>query len=57
MIAVSKKGLTFLFCLMSQHRSKGDIPDAFDTLDGGVELVVNNDSALVILLDTDCLEV
>lgn len=42
---------------MGQHRSKSDITDALDTLDGGVELVVNNNPAFVILLDADCLEV
>ena len=42
---------------MSQHWSKGDVSDAFDTLDGGVELVVDDDSALVVFLDADRFQV
>jgi len=49
--------LTFFLCLVGQHGSKGDITDAFDALDGGVELVVDDDSALIVFLDADRFEV
>jgi len=52
-----KEGLTLLLSLVSQHRSEGNISDALDSLDGGVVLIVDNDSALSVELDTDGLEV
>jgi hypothetical protein len=52
-----KTRLTFFLCLVSQHRSKGDITNAFDALDRGVELVVNNNSALIVFLDADRFEI
>lgn len=42
---------------MSQHGSKGHITDTLDVLDGGVELVVDDDTALVVQLDADSLQV
>ena len=42
---------------MCQHGSKGDITNAFDALDGGVELIVDDDSAFVVLLDADRFQV
>jgi hypothetical protein len=48
---------TFLLGFVCQHRPKGHIADAFDAADVRVELIVDYDSALVILLHTDRLEV
>jgi hypothetical protein len=39
--------------LVGQHGTKGDITDAFDVLDGGVELVIDDDAAFAIQLDAD----
>jgi hypothetical protein len=49
--------LTFFLGFVSQHRTKGDISDTFDALDGSVKLGINDDPALVIFLDSDCLEI
>jgi hypothetical protein len=38
---------------MSQHRSESDVTDTFNILDRGIELVVDDDAALTIELDTD----
>lgn len=48
---------TLLLSLVGQHGSKGNVSDALDSLDRGVELVVNHNSALVVELNTDGLEV
>jgi hypothetical protein len=50
-------GDTLLLGLVGKHGSEGDISDALDTLDRGVELVVDDDSTLVVELDADGLEV
>jgi hypothetical protein len=40
-----------------QHGSESHVADALDALDGRVELVVDDDSASLVRLDTDGLEV
>jgi hypothetical protein len=45
--------LTFFLGFVSQHGSEGDVSDTFNALDGGVELVIDDDSAFVVLLDAD----
>lgn len=50
-------GLTLLLGLVGKHGTESDITDSSDTLGRSVELVINNDSSSLVLLDTDCLEV
>ena len=44
---------TFLLGFVSKHRTKSDVPDAFNAFDRGVELVVDDDSAFVVFFYTD----
>ena len=48
---------TLFLGLVSQHGSEGNITNALDVLHGCGELVVNDDAALVVLLDTSSLDV
>ena len=47
---------TLLLGLVCQHGSESSISDTLDSLDTGVELVVNDDPSLVVHLDTNILE-
>lgn len=42
---------------MRQHGAKSDITNALDALGGSVELVVNDDSAALVELDANLVEV
>lgn len=42
---------------MGKHGSEGNISDALDALDGGVELGIDDDTSLVVDLDANLLEV
>ena len=48
---------TFLLSLVCQHRTECNIPNTLDALHASVELVVDNDTALVVNLNTNSLEV
>lgn len=48
---------TLLLSLVGKHRSESDISNALDVLDGGVELVVDDDSTLIVELDADGFQV
>lgn len=48
--------LTLLLGFVSQHRTKSDISDTLDTLDGSVELIVDDNSSSVICLYAELLE-
>lgn len=43
--------------LVRKHRAKGRVTNALDALAGGVVLVIHNNTAAVVRLDTDSLEV
>ena len=42
---------------MCQHRSESNVTNAFDVLHRGVELIVNDNAAPVVLLNTNGLKV
>jgi hypothetical protein len=46
-------GDTFFFSLVGQHGTECSVTDTLDSLDAGVELVVDNDTTSVVELDTD----
>lgn len=46
-------GDTFLFSLVRQHGTESGVTDTHDSLDARVELVVDDDTASVVELDTD----
>lgn len=46
-------GNGLFFSLVRQHGAESGISDTLDTLDAGVELVVNDNSTSVVKLDTD----
>jgi hypothetical protein len=48
---------TFFLGLVCQHGSEGDVTDALDVLLRGGELVVDDNTAAVVHLDTSSLEV
>ena len=50
-------GNTLLFGLVRQHGAKGGVTNALDALAGSVVLVVNDDAASLVLLNTNSLEV
>ena len=41
---------------MGKHRSESDVTDTFDTLDGSVELVIDNNAALGVDFDANLVE-
>jgi hypothetical protein len=41
---------------VGEHGSESDITDGSDTLDRSVELIVNDNSSSLVLLNTDVLE-
>lgn len=49
--------LTFFLGLVSKHGTESDITDALDVVHAGVELVIDNDSALLVYLNTNCFKV
>lgn len=51
------QGLAFFLSLVRKHGPERNITDALDTLDGGVELVINHNTALVVNLDANLVQV
>ena len=49
-------GDTFLFGFVGKHRSESDVTDTFDALDGSVELVIDNNTALRVDFDANLVE-
>lgn len=47
---------TLLLGLVGKHGAEGNISDTFDTLNGGVELVVDHNSSPFVGLDTNVLK-
>ena len=56
-VDVLRGGDTLLLCLVCEHGPKCHVTDAPNALDRGVELVVDNDTPLVVDLDADLVEV
>lgn len=58
LIAARRHNVHTLFLrLVGEHRPESDVTDALDVGCGGVVLVIDDDAALVVNLDTDGLEV
>lgn len=53
----SEAELTLLLCLVRQHWSESHIPNSLDSLGGSVELIINDDSALLVGLHANGFEV
>ena len=54
---VFNRGDPLLLCLVGEHRTKGHVTDTLDVLDRGAELVIDDDTTLVVFLDTNGFEV
>ena len=51
-----RERLTLLLSLVREHRTESDISDTFNPLDGSVEFGIDDNSTLVIDLDTNLLQ-
>lgn len=54
---IIKRVRTFFFRLVCKHRTKCHITDTLDTLYGGVELIVNDNTTFGVNLNSDLVEV
>lgn len=54
---VFNSGDTFLLSLVCKHGTKGHVTDTLDVLDRSIELRINDNPALVVLLNTNSLKV